>query len=52
MFRIEITRSRGKSLYTIIETFNKPNKYGDTEKIYASFRDYDKSINYLNNLKK
>ena len=51
MFRIEITRSRGTSLYTIIETF-KANQYGDTEKIYASFRDYDKAINYLNNLKK
>tara|TARA_R110000751_G_scaffold228320_1_gene329958 strand:+ start:398 stop:556 length:159 start_codon:yes stop_codon:yes gene_type:complete len=52
MFRIEIKNIRGASLYTIIETFNKPNKYGDTEKIYASFRDYDKAINYLNNLKK
>tara|TARA_R110000737_G_C14193793_1_gene415910 strand:+ start:114 stop:275 length:162 start_codon:yes stop_codon:yes gene_type:complete len=51
MFKIETRTHKKATIYTILETFKKPNKWGDIDKILVSFTDYKKALQYLENLK-
>tara|TARA_X000000368_G_scaffold378239_1_gene332480 strand:- start:91 stop:255 length:165 start_codon:yes stop_codon:yes gene_type:complete len=49
MFIIETSKNpHNRTVFAVIEKFEKPNKYGDIQMIRAVFNTIEKANNYIN----
>ena len=52
MYIIETRKNaHNRTIFGVIEKFNKPNQYGDTEMVRAVFNTIKKAKEYINNKK-